>query len=130
MEKWLRQHLQPYMIRPIVYKTLSYFLTALAFALFWDRFANRANLYALSYAYTIIGVFFFAGAWFNYLRLDGIRLPMIKWPKPRSLPFGGMAEHIDHEVVTFDELAEQERNTCSLLANIICGIIFFTLSLF
>ncbi|NLW16425.1 MAG: hypothetical protein GX033_02030 [Firmicutes bacterium] len=126
MEKWLK----PYLIRPTVYKTFSYFLTALAFALFWHRFVNRAHLYAISHAFTIIGVCFFAMAWFNYLRLDGVRLPRWKWPvlRRKPLPFADMADYMDEEVISFEELAEEERNRCCLAASIFCGIIFFILS--
>jgi len=129
--KWLRQHLQPYMIRPTVYKTFSYFLTALAFALLWDRFVNTAGLFAISYAFTTLGVFFLALAWFNYLRLDGMNLPQWTWPriKRKPLPFADMADFIDEEVVSLEELAEEERHVCRLAASLICAIVFFTLSL-
>lgn len=135
MKQWLKKHLKPYMIRPTVYKAFSYFLTALVVVLFWNRFVNKGGSSPMSHAYTILGMFFFAAAWFNYLRLDGIKISVmsllpIGTPKKRaSGPFSDMSDHIDTEVVSFQELGQEERDTCCLLANIICGVVFFFLSL-
>ncbi|MGI6163950.1 MAG: hypothetical protein ACOYEQ_08515 [Bacillota bacterium] len=49
--------------------------------------------------------------------------------KKRSHAFSDISDYLDEEVVSFDELAEEERHTCCLLANIICGAIFLLLSL-
>lgn len=133
MKQWLQKHFQRYMIRPTIYKTLSYFLTALVFTLLWNRFVNTAVLLPMSYAYTIIGLFFLAAAWINYLRLDGIKLPLLRLiPGSKKKPPGGLSDisdYIDEEVVSFDELAAAERNACCLLANITCGAIYLVLSL-
>lgn len=134
VRRWLRKHLKRYMIRPIIYKAFSRFLPALTLALLWDRFVNTANLVSPSYAYTILGLIFFALAWISYLRLDGIRLPVAKLlplgTKKRSFgAFSDIPDYLDQEVVSFDELAEEERDTCSLLANMICGTAFLFWSL-
>ncbi len=87
----------------------------------------------MSYAYTIIGLFFLALAWLNYLRPDGIKLPLMKAaPEHKDATpgaFTDISDYLDKEVVSFDELAEEERNACCLFANIICGAIFLLLSL-
>lgn len=135
MRKWLRDHVGPHLVRPIIYKILSYLPTALVLTIVWKRFIDRAGVFPVSYAYTVIGVVFLASAWFSYLRLDGINLSIMQLlpigtPKKRSSgPLRDMSDHIDVEVVSFAELSEEERATCRLLASIICSIIFFVLSL-
>lgn len=134
MKRWLQEHFQRYMIRPTIYKALSYFLVALVFALVWDRFVNTGGLLPMSYAYTVLGLFFLAAAWLSYLRLDGIKVPLLKlMPMGRKkqpfASFKDMSDYVDIEIVSFEELAEEERNVCCLLANIICGGIYLTLSL-
>jgi len=133
VKQWLKEHFKQHMIRPTIYKALSYFLAALALVLLWNRLVNTAGLLTMSYAYTIIGLFFLALAWLNYLRLDGIKLPLMKLlpltTKKRSHAFSDISDYLDEEVVSFDELAEEERNACCLFANIICGAIFLLLSL-
>ncbi len=129
MKRWLKGHIKRHMIRPIVYKTFSRFLTALALALLWNRYINAEGLLSMNYAYTILGCFFLAMAWFSYLRLDGIKLPEMKWPrfsaKKRAYgPFSPMSDHFGEEIVSFAELPEDERDSCSLLANVICSAVF------
>ncbi|MGI6628412.1 MAG: hypothetical protein ACOX4K_08745 [Bacillota bacterium] len=133
MKRWLQKHFQHYMIRPTIYKALSYFLVALVFVLVWDRFVNTEGLSPMSYAYTVLGLFFLAAAWLSYLRLDGIKVPFLRlMPVRKKQPFASfmdMSDYVDIEIVSFEELAEEERNICCLLANIICGAIYLTLSL-
>lgn len=133
MKRWLQKYFQPYMIRPTVYKALSYFLAALVFVLFWNRFVNK-GLLPLSYAYTVLGLFFLAAAWLSYLRLDGIKVPLLKLVPMgrRKQPLSGfadMSDYVDTEIVSFEELAEEERDICCLAANIICGTVYLVLSL-
>ncbi len=134
MRKWLREHVGSHLIRPIIYKTLSYLPTALVLAILWKRFIDRAGVFPMSYAYTVIGVVFLASAWFSYLRLDGVNLSLMKLlpigtPRKRSSgPSSSMVDHIDVEIVSFAELSEEERATCRLLASVICSIIFFVFS--
>ncbi len=133
MKQWLKKHFKQHMIRPTFYKAFSYFLFALTLALFWNRFVNTAGRLHMSHAYTIMGLLFFALAWLNYLRLDGIKLPFMKRqplrPKKRPHVFSDISDYLGEEVVSFDELVEEERDTCCLVASIICGIIFFFLSI-
>jgi hypothetical protein len=135
LTKWLRKNLKRYMFRPIIYKILAYFPTALVFVLLWNRFVNTAMYFPMSYAFTIVGLFFLALAWFNFLRLDGIKLPLrqlfsIARPPKRSLgALNDMSDYLDEEVISFAELTVEERETCRLLANTTCGVTFLVLSL-
>ena len=130
MARWLKGHLRRYMIGPIVQKTFSRFLYALALALLWNRFVNTAGLRSIDHAYTVVGMFFFALAWVDYLRLDGIRFPLIDWFGQRTRKrSSGPFDYVDEEVVTYEGLAQEDRGVCSLLAHVICGIVFLLLSI-
>lgn len=138
MKKWLKEHVGPHLARPIVYKVLSYFPTALVLILLWKRFVDRAGLFPIHYAYTIAGVFFLAVAWFSYLRIDGVKMPSTRhlrrgnapMPKKRPpSPYADMTDYIDIEVISFEELTHEERAICSLVASVICSVIYFVLSL-
>ncbi len=133
MKRWLIQKIKPYMIRPIIYKTCSYLLLGMAVAFLWKRFINNTGLLPISYAYTVGGFFFLAAAWISYLRLDGIDVPILKF-----LPIGrgrraaaslDMSDYMDQQVVNFEELVDEEKHTCCLVANVICGLIFLALAL-
>lgn len=138
MRSRLQKHLHRYLIRPIAYKTLSYFLTALIFSIVWNRWLNRQRLHSMSYIFSILGVIFLALAWIDYLRLDGVRIPRLgSWRLQRKLDkkeqtagsFKDISDYIDEEVVTFAELSTEERDLCCLLANLICGLSYLGLSL-
>ncbi len=129
MRRILGKHVKRRMIRPIIYMTFSRFLCAVTLALLWNRFINARGLYSMGYAYTIIGLLFLAFAWFSYLRLDGIRLPSVRWPPLTSRkrffnPYGDIPDYLDEGFVSFAELPDEERNTCSFCANVICSAIF------
>jgi hypothetical protein len=133
MKRWLQKHFQAHMIRPTIYKALTYFLVALVLALVWDRFINAVPL-PLSYAFTIIGIFFLGSAWLSYLRLDGINMPLLTLMpigrKKRPLSsLANMSDYMDTDIVPFEELAADEQNICCLVANISCGIAYLVLSL-
>lgn len=132
MARWLKGHLRRYMIGPIVRKAFSRFLYALTLALLWNRFVNT-GLVTIDYAYTILGVLFLAIAWFDYLRLDGINVPLMNLipfntKKRSSGAFGDMTDHLDEGGPSFDDLTQVDRDTCSLIANVSCGAIFLVLS--
>ena len=68
IQKWIKN----YMIRPIVYKTVTKISIGVVLALLWDRFINRNQMLSMvEYAFFCIGVIMMALAWFQYLKLDG-----------------------------------------------------------
>ncbi|MGI6358373.1 MAG: hypothetical protein ACOX2K_06755 [Bacillota bacterium] len=133
MRQWQQKHIKRYMYVPIIQKTVSYLLIAVAVVLLWNRFVNR-GLLPISYAFTVGGVLFLASAWVSYLRLDGVKVPLLtlfrlRRKKPVVRSFSDMSDHIDEDIVSFEELIEEERHACCLLANLLCSIVFFALSL-
>ena len=133
MKKWLQKHFKGYMIRPTVYRAVTYFLLALVVVLIWNRFINARPM-PLSYAFTIVGIFFLASAWLSYLRLDGVNIPLLTLVPigRKQRPLSGLADmsdYMDTDIVPFEELTKDEQNICCLLANIICGTVYLVLSL-
>ena len=133
MRAWLAKYITKMTIRPIIYKTSSRFMAALAIALIWDRFFNRSGL-GLSAAFTLLAFAFAAAAWLAHLRSNGLRLPRLPSYKPRkkdpAIFYGDMADHIDDEPVSFDELEKDEQDACLIVCDILCAVIFLIASLF
>ena len=137
MIRWLKQHVTRGMIRPLIYKVFTRGVLALfAAELFhffapgnWPmaRFANLA---------LILAGLFFLGAAVAWLRLDGLNIPQLKLPrfKRNDPPFlsGNMADHLDDEIISFDDLDEDEQNLCVFLADLslvmVCLLLSFILS--
>lgn len=130
-----RLHFPRHLIRPVVYKTSSRFLFALTAALLWNEFSNVSGLWPRSRAFLFFGLFFTVAAWLAYLRRDGVRIPKLpkKLTQRRRDPlrqYGDMSDHVDEEVVAFDDLDEEDQNLCLLLADAITALLFFAISLF
>ena len=131
-EKPQRLRFQKYMIRPTVYKAFSRFILALTASLLWDRFINMGLKNMRMWAFLFFGLLFIISAWLCYLRLDGMKMPRIKKPEIKKKPirtYGDLPDHIDEEIISFDELEENERDLCCLIANLVLGVAFMALSL-
>ena len=68
-------------------------------------------------------------AWVNYLRLDGIRLPFVDRARglsdertARRHGTHSIADFADEKIVSYDELSDEERVLCSLLASLAVGL--------
>lgn len=123
---------QRYMLRPLIYLTAFRLMLAAIFLLGIIRLVPNGP--APSLVAGFLTVLFALFAYLVYLRMDGLRIPRLKpiRRKGKSDPlrnFGSMADHADDEPqVTFEELETDERDLCSLLANLIGLVVFFVLS--
>ena len=121
-----------YMLRPLIYLTAFRTMLALIFLLLIKNFVTNGPSTAM--IATFLAVLFALFAYLIYLRMDGLHIPRMKYirPKKKSDPIrsaGDMADHIDDELgVTFDELEEEEKDFCSLAANLINLVIFLVAS--
>ena len=123
---------QKYMIRPTVYKAFSRFILALTASLLWDRFVNMGERSMRAWAFLFFGLLFLISAWLCYLRLDGVKMPRLKKPEIKKKPirtYGDIPDYIDEEIISFDELEEDERDLCCLIADVVLGVAFMVLSL-
>ena len=68
-----------------------------------------------------------------YLRLDGVRLPapdrrLFEWRKRPVRAYGDMSDHTDEDVFSYDDLEDGERDFCRMAADVVCGVVFASLS--
>lgn len=133
MHRKNRKLLPSYMRRHILYRTFTRVIIALTLALIWNFFVNTQNTMRLSFAFTFLGVFFGALAWSIHLRRDGVKIPrfdraLFDWKRKPQRMYGDMADYVDEEVESFDDLEPEEQETCAFYGDMICCILFLALS--
>ncbi len=123
---------QKYMLRPMIYLTAFRAMVALIFLLIIERFVQNGP--APSMICGFLAVVFALFAYLVYLRMDGLRIPRVKYirPKKKTDPlrnFGDMTDHMDDDPgVAFEELEADEKDFCSLAANLVNLLIFLVAS--
>lgn len=123
---------QKYMLRPMIYLTAFRTMVALIFLLIIKRFVQNGP--APSMICGFLAVVFALFAYLVYLRMDGLRIPRMKYlrPKKKTDPlrnFGDMTDHMDDDPgVAFEELEADEKDFCSLAANLVNLLIFLVAS--
>jgi len=123
---------QRYMLRPTIYLTAFRAMVALIILLAIEQFVPHGPQPAMIAAFLAVG--FALLGYLVYLRLDGLRIPRMKYirPKKKTDPMryvSSMNDHVDDAPqVTFEELETEERDLCSLLANLVNLGIFLILS--
>ena len=122
---------QRYMLRPLIYMTAYRLMAALVFLLVIVRFVKHGPAPDLVAGFLM--VLFALFSYLVYLRMDGLRIPRMKHFKSKKKDplrnFGEMTDHVDDEPqITFDELETNEKDLCSLLANLINLVIWLVLS--
>lgn len=123
---------QRYMLRPLIYLTAFRLMLALIALLAIERFVPHGPGPAMIAAF--LAVLFALLAYLVYLRMDGLGVPRVKYirPKKKGDPLrhaSSMADHADDDPgVSFEELEEDERDFCSLIANLVGMIVFLAAS--
>ena len=123
---------QKYMLRPLIYMAAYRLMLALIFMLIIIRFVKNGP--APNMIATFLMGLFALFSYLVYLRMDGLRIPRVKYIRPKKKPdplrnVSSMADHADDEPgVSFDELEEDEKDFCSLFANLINFVIFLVAS--
>lgn len=119
---------QPYMIRPTVYQCATKISVALVLALLWNRFINVEGMFSIVRdAFLVAGVFFLMLAWFQYLRLDGLKVSRTskeERKKKRHIT-KDIVDFADEKIISFAELDDEERIVCRLMGDVVCGLLFF-----
>ena len=121
-----------YMLRPLIYMTAYRTMVALICLLLIKNFV--ANGPSTAMIATFLAMLFALFAYLVYLRMDGLRIPRMKFIRPKKKAdairnMSDMTDHVDDELgVTFDELEEDEKDFCSLAANLINLVIFLAAS--
>ena len=119
-----------YMIRPTVYKSVTKSFVILTLLMLWDRYVNGGRLSLIRDGFFVGGAFLLVMAWMSYLRLDGIKNPLPKGEeeprrKRKRRPWtGDLADYAGEHLISFDELAEDERTACSMGSSLLSGLLF------
>ena len=135
MIRWLKTHVTREVVRPLIYKVFTRGVLA-RFAAQLVRFFAPAHwaIAQSSNQALILAVLFLLGAVIAWLRLDGMYIPQFKLPRwKRTDPAfltGDMADHIDDDIVKFDDLDKEEQNVCVLLTDLILAVVCLVLALF
>lgn len=136
MKKWFQKHVQPYMIRPMIYQAFTRVVMGLTAALLWNFLTNSVSAVRihLAWAFIFVGAFYAVMGWMAYLRLDGLNMPkfdrnlFLRKKKPPVISYGDISDHIDDEIVSFEELEPEEKDVCLLFSNAFCAIAFMVTS--
>ena len=122
MIRWLKTHVNRDMIRPLIYKVFTRGVLALFAAQLIHFFAPETwPMARFSNLSLILGGLFLLGAAVAWLRLDGLNIPQFKLPRVKrtdpAFLTGDMADHIDDDIVKFDDLDKEEQDVCVLLTD-------------
>ena len=124
-----------YMIRPIIQKVVTRILLVIVLCMLWDRFFNFDNYYnPLQLPLFICGFLLLAGAWFSYLKLDGMKVhylgedKTVNKKKKNRHKERSMVDFVDEKVVAYEELQADEQAMCNLISNLIPGILSILVS--
>jgi len=119
------------MLRPIIYRLIPRLTTGLVLALLWDRFFNAEKLFSMvERAFFVLGFVFFAMAWVNYLKLDGVRIHFLNRKKKKESRHK-MKFPVDFtEEPPADSLDENDETIAAMISNIAAGFCFLLPSVF
>jgi len=129
---------KPKIFKPVIYKFVRRFVTGLVFALLWNRFFNSQKRFSMvEHAFFILGAVFFALAWVNYLKIDGVKIHYLNEKKKagRTKPKTGyLIDYAEEEPSPPDSADSDydgnEETKTALIANLLAGVCFILPSLF
>ena len=134
MIKKIKSIFKEYMIRPLVYKTVTKCSIVLVICLLWNRFINTSKTMSMTEdVFFIVGMIFALFSWFQYLRLDGFSVHHLleekeKTPTKKHVK-KDIVDFVDEKIISFHELDDDERVVVVMFSNLISGLIFVMISL-
>ena len=128
MIRWLKAHVSRDMIRPFLYKAFTRAVLSLFAAELIHFFAPAQwPMARFSNLALILAGLFLIGSVFAWMRLDGVNIPQLKLPrvqrKDPAFLRGDMSDHIDDDIVKFDDLDKEEQDVCVLLADVLLAVV-------
>ena len=134
MIRWLKAHVTRDMIRPLIYKVFTRGVLALFGAQLFHFFAPASwPMARFSNLALILTGLFLLGAAVAWLRLDGLNIPQLKLPrikrKDPAFLTGDIADHIDDDIVKFDDLDREEQDVRVLLTDLMLAAVCLILTL-
>ena len=129
----LKNIFKAYMIRPLIYKVLTKSSIILVICLLWNKFVNTSNVRSLTEdAFFVIGLIWVLFAWFQYLKLDGYTFQYVfrgKQKEKKKHMQKDMVDFVDEEIVSFDELEDEQKVVVNMFSNLITGMIYVLISI-
>lgn len=130
----IKEKCTPDCLRCVLYTVFTRIVYGTAAALLLDFFIKNRPVSVKQIAFTLFAVLGAAGAWMNYLRLDGFHLPKrlhLKLPKKKRTVFfyGDMNDHLDDAPPKFEDLEEDEQAACLIVSDLILMALFLVMSL-
>ena len=131
--KRIRQRWHKELLRPLIYKVFTRGILMLLAAQLAHHFLPEdwplAAYPNLALAAALLFALFSALAW---LRMDGLKIPHLKLPrlkhKDPAFLRGDMADHLDDDIVSFEDLDPEDRDFCVFLADLILAVFCLILS--
>ena len=121
-------------IRPCIYRVFTRLIYGTTLALL-VRFFSKDTLRDMGqYAFALLAALSLLGAWLNLERLRGAHIPgRIKWHLPKRkrpiITYGDLEDHIDDEIVRFDDLDDNEQSACAVISDTALMLAFGILSI-
>lgn len=117
-----------YLIKPTIYKVISRIFLGVTFSLLWNHFINKNQIYIMGERpFFLVGVILLAMAWFNYLKLDGISITMVRKDNKRKdvskYQSRKLIDILEEEVISY-ELEKEDEILSAIIANVLTGICF------
>ena len=135
MKKKYIFRLARHQVRPCIYLAATRFGAGMLVCVLWHRFANPNQLSLTAYGCFFMAAFFLVMSWLSFLRIDGMHMPQLnlgklfkKIKKSPMRSFADMSDYTDEEVISFDDLDDDDKNQCLLIANLACALIFLIIS--
>ena len=122
-----------YMIRPIVYKTVTKALLVLVVSLIWKEYVNtNPELSMVDYVFPVLGIVLIAFSWFHYIALDGLELHYLnedkQSKKESKFRLKDIIDFTEEKPESFSELDKEEEIACKLASNVITGLLYILIS--
>ena len=133
MIRWLKTHVTRDMVRPLIYKIFTRAVLALFAAELFHFFAPESwPLSLFPNLALVLGFLFLLGAVIAWQRLDGMHIPQLKLPRMKrkdpAFLTGDIADHIDDDIIKFDDLDKEEQDVCVLLTDFVLAAVCFLLA--
>lgn len=131
----IKNTFKAYMIRPMIYKTIMKISLILVICLMWDQWINvSSRMNVVKDAFFIVGFIWMLLAWFQYLKLDGYTVQYVlkdkQKEKEKKHKQKDIVDFVDEEIISFDELEEDEKTIVNMFSNLIAGFLYVVISLF
>lgn len=104
-------------------------ILAFIISFLWAKYIRLSPLMTISeYPLIFFGAFYLMLAWFNYLKLDGLKINTFantqKKVKKSKHKTKQMIDYVDTELQPDVELTPKQILQAKLISNVICGVVF------